>query len=257
MLRQVSWRFWVVNVVIALGLLIISWRLDLPAKNGWFSWLVKPATQPSRAIRLRMDKIKPYLYRQRELILENERLRIRYSQLINQAVYQADQADQSWRPPEGLAGYTIGSGVIVLVRGNTLMVESRRLPADTGLAVYKNWLVGNWRQAGPYTAEVNLWSLPPVPLRIKITDDKGRFIADAILRQVAGQPVAANILRGVDLQGGEPVWLLSGKWEGLPFIGLIERQLSQDNVYQSWSIKFLWRDLIKPNDKLILVSLKE
>ncbi|NOY15227.1 MAG: hypothetical protein GXP43_03350 [bacterium] len=201
-----------------------------------------------------VQKAKDYLIKQRSLVLENERLRSEYSRMVNNCSFQKDKNHQPGWEARLPSRYGFETARIILVRGSSLVAEpAGGLAADEGMAVFGEWLVGRWKKTGDYQAVVSLWISGRLDGRVKITDEKGNFISEGVLSGRSGRLRVKKVLRGVRLKGGELVWFLSGRYDGLPLIGRLSKQSKTDNVYQTWEVETPWKDLIRVDRKLLLV----
>ncbi len=216
----------------------------------------KKLLSPSNRLVDFAHRLKNFDRSQHRLIIENEHLRRAYSQLINFETFNNQPRYNYEKMIKSLKLKAITARIIIL-QGDKLLVESRQLTSQptSGLAVYDQWLIGRWSYLGKNTAKVDLWSRPNQPARVKITDAKDNFITDGLIVNDNSQIVVKNILRGINLQGGEIVKLLSGKYTKLPFIGVLGKKLYQDNVYQTWTVNLYWQNQIRINDNLLLISL--
>ena len=239
------------RLLTGVGLLMVFVLWWSQAGGGLGRWWVR-MTFPGWWSVNKIWEAEQYIKRQRTLVLENQDLKIKYAALIDQC--QKQGTVDSGGLVVDADKYDWVQGKITTLQGVSVIVEvNRLLPADEGVVILDNWLIGRWFKINDYQARVVLWWAKDGQERVEITDDKGNLIGDGVLRMNEGRLVVDKILRGVNLNGNEWVRLLSGRYTGMPVIGYLSEKIKEDSVYQVWSLKDMWQAQIRLGEEVYLV----
>ncbi len=242
-------RYTLLSIFIFIILLFVG-----PYPRTFFIFLDKPAVWLEK-------KGSDYLYlfrSKKSLFLENERLREKYFNLLARCNSPSPPKKEEI-PQFILNNYWTARAKVMVVRGGDLVAEIpfKKPLYPKGVVLFHNWLIGDWQgERSSSRVTVNLWFQPQVPLRVKITDDKGLFISGGILKVEKGKLVLDQVLRGVELKSGEFLYLLSAEYDNFPPLGLTKKMLAADAVYQKWSVELPWEKSIRVDSNLVLVSVR-
>ncbi len=241
-----------ISGMVFLFFLTISW----PKRRSAFIFLIRPSSWLERQI----SSYRFLLTRKEALKIENEKLKEKYHSLLGSCHLFSSTGRSPTFSKRLDDNYLLIQGKIIVIRGGDVVVEvpQARSLALKGVAVFENWLIGDWqKKGGTNFVTLNLWFQPPFPLRVKVTDEKGQFITGGVIKLKRGKLILDQVLRGVELRPDQFIYLLSAEYDNFPPIGRTYQLEESDAVYQRWSIKLPWKSDIQVDRDLTLISKKQ
>ncbi len=237
-----------ISSLVFLFFLALSW----PRERSSFIFLIRPSSWLEKEV----AAYKFLLTKKEALEIENEKLREKYHSLLGSCHIQTPAPQLATFSNRLGKNYLSAQGKIIVIRGGNVVVEApqaQNLPSR-GVAVFENWLVGDWHRDKTNFITLNLWFQPPFPLRVKVTDKKGQFITGGVVKLEKGQLILDQVLRGTELKPGQFIYLLSAEYSNFPPIGRTYRLEGNDAVYQRWSVELSWKSDIQIDKDVILVG---